>query len=103
MKSEDRSVAEQPPSPPNLSGRRSVLSRTYRLPREEHRCATAAQRRENTARRRYVDAEDDFPVRSRRGRDSGRARAELPRRQPEVVFIRKNLYLMNIQIIFEIN
>ena len=50
MKSEDRSVAEQPPSPPNLSGRRSVLSRTYRLPREEHRCATAAQRRGNTAR-----------------------------------------------------
>lgn len=61
MKSEDRSVAEQPRPPPNLSGRRSVLSRTYRLPREEHRCATAAQRRENTAGRRYADAEDDFP------------------------------------------
>lgn len=96
MKSEDRSVAEQPRPPPNLSGRRSVLSRTYRLPREEHRCATAAQRRENTARRRCADAEDDFPVRSRRGRDSGRARAELPRRQPEAKENRKLRVLFGV-------
>ena len=99
MKNEDRSVAEQPRPPPNLSGRRSVLSRTYRLPREEHRCATAAQRRENTAGRRDADAEDDFPVRSRRGRGSGRARAEIPRRQPEAkvnyISVPKDLAISN--------